>query len=275
MFPEDTERGEIKWYNPKNRSIIPLDQFRVSVRMQKLVQKSEFTITFNADFEGVLRACGERRNSWISPRIAEVYRELYRMGVVNSMEAWQDGQLVGGGFGTAIGGLYSGETMFYRVRNASKVALVHLYERLKAGGFVLIDCQYPSDHFEQFGSIQVSREEYRRWLARALIAPATFNPGTNQAQQTPGQDMHGGNDFPQNDPGILPSAHSSIVSKQGIYPQKLPDSKKKPGERLTSAFQSTCASLTNGAEGSSAVKDYFVSSFDLRSRCPPLCQGAA
>lgn len=175
MFPIGTESG-VKWDDPAERAILPVDKLHIETELARIIRQERFEITFDKDFHGVLQGCSERDNSWITPQIFETYEQLYQWGAAHSVEAWQDGKLVGGGYGIALGGVFVGESMFHRARNASKVATVHLAERLQKGGFLFMDCQYPSKHWLRFGAIEISCPEYKCRLAKALIEQATFNP---------------------------------------------------------------------------------------------------
>ncbi len=180
IFPMADERGEIGWYEPLRRAIIPLDErFHVPRRLARTVRAGVFTVTFDTAFEEVIRGCAEpapgRETTWISPEIIRAYTELHYLGYAHSVECWRDGQLAGGLYGVAIGGLFAGESMFHRVRDASKVALVHLVERLRRGGFVLLDSQFiVGPHMLQFGTIEIPRSEYHRLLRQALAVRAVW-----------------------------------------------------------------------------------------------------
>ncbi|GIV89422.1 MAG: leucyl/phenylalanyl-tRNA--protein transferase [Chloroflexus sp.] len=180
IFPMADEHGEIGWYEPIRRAIIPLDErFHVPRRLARTVRSGFFTVTYDTAFEQVITACAEpapgRESTWISPEIIRAYSELHRLGYAHSVECWRDGQLAGGLYGVAVGGLFAGESMFHRVRDASKVALVHLVERLRRGGFVLLDSQFiVGPHLLQFGTIEISRAEYHRLLRAALQVRAVW-----------------------------------------------------------------------------------------------------
>ncbi|WP_322513445.1 leucyl/phenylalanyl-tRNA--protein transferase [Chloroflexus sp.] len=180
IFPMADENGEIGWYEPVWRAIIPLDErFHVPRRLARTVRSGVFTVTFDTVFDEVIAACAEpapgRETTWISAEIIRAYRELHRLGYAHSVECWRDGQLAGGLYGVAIGGLFAGESMFHRVRDASKVALVHLVERLRRGGFVLLDSQFiAGPHLLQFGTFEISRAEYHRLLRAALTVRAVW-----------------------------------------------------------------------------------------------------
>ena len=170
IFPMAHEDGEIYWYDPDPRAILPLAEFHLSRSLARTVKKRPFTLRLNSDFEGVIRACADpdRAFGWISEEIIVAYTELHRLGFAHSVEAWQNGRLVGGLYGVAVGGLFAGESMFHYERDASKVALVHLVERLRRGGFCLLDIQFMTDHLAQFGAIEIPRATYQAKLRRAL-----------------------------------------------------------------------------------------------------------
>jgi leucyl/phenylalanyl-tRNA--protein transferase len=179
IFPMADERGVITWYDPHPRAILPLDAFHVPHRLARTVRKGVFTIRTDTAFTDVMRACAApapgRESTWISEEMIEAYTALHRMGLAHSVEAWHEGRLVGGLYGVAIRGLFAGESMFSRERDASKVALVHLVERLRRGGYVLLDSQFlGSPHLLQFGLIEIPRRTYKQLLARALQVEATW-----------------------------------------------------------------------------------------------------
>jgi leucyl/phenylalanyl-tRNA--protein transferase len=179
VFPMADEDGAIGWYEPSIRAIIPLDGFRVPHRLARTVRSGRFEVRFDTAFEAVMRACATpapgRESTWIAEEMVGAYTQLHRLGFAHSVECWREGRLVGGLYGVAISGLFAGESMFHTERDASKVALVHLVERLRAGGFALLDSQYiVGEHMLQFGTIEISRAEYHRRLRRALTVEARF-----------------------------------------------------------------------------------------------------
>ena len=173
----DSRDGRIRWYAPGPRAVIPLDAFHVPRSLRQTVRKSVFEVTVNADFPGVIRACAEREETWISAEIERAYTELHRLGLAHSVEAWRAGQLAGGLYGVALGGAFFGESMFSRETDASKVALVALVERLRARGFVLLDTQFLTPHLARFGAVEIPRAEYERRLAEALQCRRRFDDG--------------------------------------------------------------------------------------------------
>lgn len=179
LFPMAGEDGQIEWYDVKLRAIIPLDAFHVSKRLARRVRNGGFEIRVDTCFRTVMRACAAPRpghdGTWISEAMVDAYTALHDLGFAHSVEAWAGGELVGGLYGVALRGLFAGESMFSRTTDASKVALVYLVERLRCGGFTLLDSQYiVGDHMRQFGAIEISRAEYQRRLAHALMVEATF-----------------------------------------------------------------------------------------------------
>lgn len=179
LFPMAGEDGQIEWYDVKLRAIIPLDAFHVSKRLARRVRNGGFEIRVDTCFRTVMRACAAPRpghdGTWISEAMVDAYTALHDLGFAHSVEAWAGGELVGGLYGVALRGLFAGESMFSRTSDASKVALVYLVERLRCGGFTLLDSQYiVGDHMRQFGAIEISRAEYQRRLAHALMVEATF-----------------------------------------------------------------------------------------------------
>lgn len=169
-FPmaEDRNSSEINWYAPDPRGIIPLPEFHTPKTLAKLIRRDPFKIVTNVDFKGTMVGCAERESTWISDQIIEAYTTLNQLGYAHSIECWQQDQLVGGLYGVALGGAFFGESMFSRVRDASKVALVHLVHRLRAKGYVLLDTQFITPHLQRFGAIEIPREQYERELKKAL-----------------------------------------------------------------------------------------------------------
>lgn len=179
-FPMAGDDGVVRWYSPDPRGIIPLDRFHVPSRLARAVRQGRFSIEIDRSFQDVIRACADAERepndpgSWISEEIAESYMALHNEGIAHSIEAWQDGQLAGGLYGVALGGAFFGESMFHRVTDASKVALVALVNRLRARGYELLDIQWVTEHLEQFGAIEVSRGQYLQRLERSLRRPCVF-----------------------------------------------------------------------------------------------------
>lgn len=174
-FPmADPETGEVAFYSPDPRAIIPLDGVKISRSLRQTIRKGLYQIRINTAFEAVIRGCAERPHSWISAEIIAVYTELHRRGFAHSVEAWYGEELAGGLYGVALGGAFFGESMFTRRRDASKVAFVALVERLRQRGFVLLDAQYINPHTRRLGAIEIPRQEYLQRLWAALRLPCRF-----------------------------------------------------------------------------------------------------
>jgi leucyl/phenylalanyl-tRNA--protein transferase len=177
IFPMgDENTGAVRWHAPNPRAHVPLAEFHAPHNLRRRVRNREFSVTADRAFETVIRACADRTRTWITPRIIRVYTELHERGYAHSVECWQDEELAGGLYGVALKGAFYGESMFYRVSNASKVALVHLVRQLRAGGFTLLDTQYSTEHLERFGVTEIPRAAFKRKLAHALEADSTWWP---------------------------------------------------------------------------------------------------
>ena len=182
VFPmaESAADPEVFWVRPEKRGVIPLDAFHTPRSLRKVVRQGRFEITFDRDFVAVIDACAEerdeRRSTWINAPIREAYVELHRRGHCHSVEAWREGRLAGGLYGVRLGRAFFGESMFSRETDASKVCLVHLVERLRERGFMLLDTQFTTEHLKRFGAIDVPRGKYERLLENALKEDAVFFP---------------------------------------------------------------------------------------------------
>lgn len=175
IFPWYDETTPILWWSPDPRAIIEFDRFHVSRRLRRTIRSRKFSTTENRDFERVIRECGRRREgTWITPEMITAYCRLHRLGYAHSVETWLEGRLVGGVYGVAVGGLFAAESMFHRVSDASKVALVALVERLQKRGYVLLDIQIISPHTARMGAIEIPRREYLRRLRRAIERDVSF-----------------------------------------------------------------------------------------------------
>jgi leucyl/phenylalanyl-tRNA--protein transferase len=178
IFPmaESADDPSLFWVEPEMRGIIPLEGFRVASRLARTVRSDVFTITVNQAFAGVIAGCAApqegREETWINRRIRDLYTGLHRLGHCHSVEVWRDGDLVGGLYGVSLGRAFFGESMFHRVRDASKVALVHLIARLINGGFELLDTQYVTEHLKTFGAIEIPRRRYTALLDKAIRGQA-------------------------------------------------------------------------------------------------------
>jgi leucyl/phenylalanyl-tRNA--protein transferase len=168
----------IPWFSPDPRAILPLDGLVVSRRLAQTCRTGKFTITSNRDFTGVVAGCASSQDrhqyTWITPVMISAYQQLNERGQAHSIEAWRDGKLAGGLYGVTIGGLFAGESMFYHVRDASKVALVRLFEHLRQRGYQLFDIQMLTPHLARLGGIEIPRAEYLRRLAEVVDLPVTF-----------------------------------------------------------------------------------------------------
>lgn len=178
VFPMAHEDGRIYWYDPDPRAIIPLDRFHVSRSLRRTIQQQTFEIRIDGAFTAVMQACAApgpgREETWISEEIIQAYTRLHKLGFAHSVEAWRDGELVGGLYGVAIGGFFAGESMFGHVRDSSKVALAFLVAHLNERKFSLLDTQFMTEHLRSFGAIEISAAAYKLKLSRALLLPVTF-----------------------------------------------------------------------------------------------------
>jgi len=175
MFPMAMDnRGEIGWFSPDPRGVIPLDEFHIPHGLKRTLRKTPFEIRVDTAFSEVMRGCAERKTTWISEEIVTSYEKLFELGYAHSVECWEDDVLVGGLYGIAIGGAFFGESMFSRATDASKVALVSLVERLKDRRFQLLDTQWTTDHLTGFGCREIPRYEYLTQLNQALLVTTRF-----------------------------------------------------------------------------------------------------
>jgi len=180
IFPmaESADDPALYWIEPERRGVIPLEGFHVPTRLARSVRRNPFTVVADRDFDSVIAGCGEagpgRARTWINTRIRNLYRGLYDIGHCHTVEVYDGDELVGGLYGVSLGRAFFGESMFHRARDASKIALVHLVARLKAGGYKLLDTQFVTDHLKIFGAIELSRRQYHKVLAEALIGEADF-----------------------------------------------------------------------------------------------------
>jgi leucyl/phenylalanyl-tRNA--protein transferase len=178
-FPMASE-GEIRWYSPDPRGILPLDEVHIPRRLVRVVRTGRFRIEIDRAFVDVIRACAaderdrEDPGTWIDDEIIESYTALHEAGIAHSVETWIDDRLVGGLYGVALGGAFFGESMFHHETDASKVALVALVERLRSRGYRLLDTQWVTPHLEQFGAVEIPREDYLRRLEQSLTLDCTF-----------------------------------------------------------------------------------------------------
>jgi len=169
FFPMTEAGGVIRWRAPERRGVVPIDAFHVPKNLGRLVRQQKFEIRLDTQFEEVIRACADRVETWITEDFINTYCGLHEMGVARSVEAWQDGQLVGGLYGICLGRYFATESQFFRVRDAGKVAFIHLFEMLQSGGFLVHDVQYRTPYLEQFGGTELANSEFRQQLIRAVI----------------------------------------------------------------------------------------------------------
>jgi leucyl/phenylalanyl-tRNA--protein transferase len=181
IFPWPLVEGDMEllaWWSPDPRAIIELDGFHVSRRLQRRIHSGQFQVTCDRDFAGVVAGCAQPREhnsgTWITPSLARAYQRLHELGHAHSVEVWHAGRLVGGVYGVAIAGLFAGESMFHRMRDASKVALFHLFQHLRARGYTLFDIQQWTPHTGRLGAIEIPRSEYLHRLEQSLKLPVSF-----------------------------------------------------------------------------------------------------
>ncbi|CUX15001.1 leucyl/phenylalanyl-tRNA--protein transferase [Rhizobium oryzihabitans] len=178
LFPmaDSADDPELFWVEPEIRGIIPLNDFHISKSLAKAMRKKPFEIRFNTAFEAVMAGCAaeapDRPSTWINTTIRRLYTELHQIGHAHSVEAWEGKELVGGLYGVSLGAAFFGESMFSRRTNASKICLVHLVERLRASGFVLLDTQFTTEHLKTFGAIDVPKQDYAKMLDLAVNRPS-------------------------------------------------------------------------------------------------------
>jgi leucyl/phenylalanyl-tRNA--protein transferase len=180
IFPmaESADDPALYWIEPERRGIIPLDRFHVPARLARTVRSTPYTVIADRDFDAVIQGCAEpgpgRARTWINVRIRNLYRKLYERGDCHTVEVYDGDELVGGLYGVSLGRAFFGESMFHLRRDASKIALVHLVARLKAGHYRLLDTQFVTDHLRTFGAVEVPRPAYHKLLDTALVGEADF-----------------------------------------------------------------------------------------------------
>ena len=173
-FPMADRYGRIEFYRSDPRSVLELDSLRVTKSLQRVIRKGAYEIWVDRDFEGVIRACSRRPETWISEEIIRGFVALHGRGKAHSVEAYDGDDLIGGLYGVALGGAFMGESMFSWMRDASKVCFVHLVERLKERGYVLLDCQIQNDHLASLGAVEIPEKEYLQRLREALDLERSF-----------------------------------------------------------------------------------------------------
>jgi leucyl/phenylalanyl-tRNA---protein transferase len=174
IFPMGTAHGEVEWFSPDARGIIPLDGFHVPHGLRRTLKKERFEVRINQAFEQVIRACSARTDTWISEEIIASYLNLHQLGYAHSVEAWCDGRLAGGLYGVGLYGAFFGESMFHHETDASKVALVALVRRLQEREYLLLDTQFITPHLQTFGAVEISRTKYLQLLRQALALDCRF-----------------------------------------------------------------------------------------------------
>ena len=182
IFPWYNEGQPILWWSPDPRAVLFPQRLKISRSLRKTLRAGKFKVTADCDFRGVMEYCAAPRlnppqnGTWITPEMLEAYDRLHNLGFAHSVEARQEGKLVGGLYGVALGGAFFGESMFSRVTDASKVAFVHVVKQLEAWGFLIIDCQLPTPHLKTLGAEAIRREDFLGWLDRALALPTRRGP---------------------------------------------------------------------------------------------------
>ncbi len=173
-FPMDDGFGRIGFYSSNPRSILELDSLHVSKSLARVIRKGTYEVHVDRDFEAVIRACADRKDTWINAEIIRAFIEFHQAGNAHSVEAYREDELVGGLYGVTLGAAFMGESMFSRMRDASKVCLVYLVERLKDRGYVLLDCQIQNEHLARLGAVEIPGSEYLRRLDQALRLERSF-----------------------------------------------------------------------------------------------------
>ncbi|MCV2880647.1 leucyl/phenylalanyl-tRNA--protein transferase [Actibacterium sp. XHP0104] len=186
IFPMSDSRDdpEIFWVDPRERGILPLDGFHLSRSLRKTIRQSPHQVYVDRDFAAVVQACAARDETWINDTIYDLYMQLHQMGYAHSIEIWDGDELIGGCYGVALMGAFFGESMFSRRRDASKIALAYLVDRLRQGGYRLLDTQFLTPHLASLGGVEIPRAHYRTMLANALRVAGHFNrPATPSPQE--------------------------------------------------------------------------------------------
>ncbi len=173
-FPMDDGYGNINWYLPSKRAIIPLDHYNIPRSVKKIINQNEFEIRFDFDYLSVIKGCANRESTWISDKLIIAYKRLHKRGFVHSVETYQNDKLVGGLYGIAFRGAFFGESMFSKISGASKIALASLILHLKERNFVLLDVQYLTDHLKMFGAKEIEWDEYYNLLIKSYNTNTTF-----------------------------------------------------------------------------------------------------
>jgi leucyl/phenylalanyl-tRNA--protein transferase len=192
IFPWFSEGEPILWWSPDPRTVLFPEQIKTSRSLRKTLKKQLFSVSFDRDFQSVINACAQPRDNspgtWLLPEMIEAYHQQHELGLAHSVEVWQDERLVGGLYGMAIGGVFFGESMFSRVPDSSKIALVHLSRTLQAWGFKLIDCQVYTQHLASLGAKEIPRETFRRYLSQWCGLPGRPGSWSGTPMARPGID---------------------------------------------------------------------------------------
>ena len=177
IFPmaETRDAKDLYWVDPRNRGVMPLDAFHVSRSLKRRMAKGTYSATLNHDLDAVLDGCSDRDETWINETIRRLIRALFNDGYAHTLEVWNEGQLVGGVYGIALGGAFFGESMFSKDVDGSKIALTWLVDHLRRTGFTLFDTQFITPHLASLGAVEIPRDQYRAQLARALAVPVSFH----------------------------------------------------------------------------------------------------
>ena len=185
VFPmaEARDDPEVFWVDPRERGVLPLDGFRLSRSLARTIRRGRYAVTLDRAFDAVVAGCADRDETWINAPLRALYADLHAGGVAHSVEVWEDGRLVGGVFGLALGRAWFGESMFSRARDASKVALAYLVAMLRRDGFALFDTQFLTDHLASLGAVEIPRRDYRVRLALALVGEATISGPVPEAAE--------------------------------------------------------------------------------------------
>ena len=174
-FPmADEETGIINWYLPEKRTIMPLDNYNYPRSLKKVISESNFEFKFDSDFLFVVNNCAKRKSTWISNELIDAYLRLNKLGFIHTVETWQNGKLVGGLYGVTIKGAFFGESMFSKVSQASKAALIKLIEHLNKKKYTLLDAQYMTPHLKMFGAVEITFEQYEALLLKSYKADCKF-----------------------------------------------------------------------------------------------------
>ena len=170
IFPmaEHRDDPELFWVDPRRRGILPMDGLHISRSLARRLRRDDYTVTVDADFEGVIDACADRSETWINHEIRALFVTLHQRGLAHSLEVWIEGALAGGVYGLEIGGAFCGESMFSRRRDGSKIALCWLVDLLRRAGFTLFDTQFLTEHLATLGGLEITRADYRARLREAL-----------------------------------------------------------------------------------------------------------